>query len=115
MGRRATMCDVLSKRRLATMGAVITIAGLLVTLRLWGRDGLETASWIFGIGAAFAAVIPMLPGAPKTTADDASPRVSGPRVPQRRSSGTIAVVALGALGIGAIVLTVLGALLILTR
>lgn len=41
------------------MGAVV-VAGLVVAAVVWGRDGVEAASWLAGVASLFVAVVTLL-------------------------------------------------------
>ncbi len=56
------------------MGAVVT-AGLVIAAIVWGRDGVEAASWLAGVGSLVVAVVTLLAAVPSGDSGSAVGRV----------------------------------------
>lgn len=56
------------------MGAVV-VAGLVVAAVVWGRDGVEAASWLAGVASLLVAVVTLLVTVPSGGSGSVAGRV----------------------------------------
>ncbi|TDB74755.1 hypothetical protein [Micromonospora sp. KC723] len=116
-----------SRRTTVTVAIAVTVVGVAVAVLGWGPGGVEAASWVASIFSLTVAVVTILGGGIGTRADNGSEggRRAGRR-PDRRAggpaprrwnpppsrSGAAAVLVLGGLGAGLVVVLLLGVALI---